>query len=242
MLRAYGRDFVRLGQIVDDLWAYADESYRAGDHEEQTDYVAGQLLIAAQIAEHMPFPSVAAQIRRTSAYIQVDGYSVLTLFEFLKELRNRLTDDAETIQFLRVQPEHVRLYESADLFGEKVSNSFPNAIDDIADAGKCLALGQGTATVFHLSRVMEVGLKALAGSLGIPYAPSWESYLKQINAQLSAEHKTKTEEWKKEEPFYRDVVGDLSDHAHREEIHAGRSGWNFPRGALVHAAARYPIF
>jgi hypothetical protein len=209
MLRAYGTDFVALTQIIDDLWHYADESYRMGHHDDQTEYVAAQLSIAMQIAEHMPFPSVAAQVRRTSALIQNEGYGLMTLFEHLKELRNRVTDDAETIQFLRVQPEFVALYENAHLFGERVSNSFPSAIDDIADAGKCLALGQGTATVFHLMRAMEAALKVLGKSLGIPYAPSWESYLKQMNTQLSADYKTKNDEWKKDEPFYRDVAGDL---------------------------------
>ena len=45
--------------------------------------------------------------------------------------------------------------------------------------------------VFHLMRVMEAGLKATAGSLGIPYAPSWESYLKQIGGKLEIEWKKK---------------------------------------------------
>jgi hypothetical protein len=31
--------------------------------------------------------------------------------------------------------------------------------------------------------MMECGLKGLARLLGIPYAPSWESYLRQIQAK-----------------------------------------------------------
>ena len=48
-------------------------------------------------------------------------------------------------------------------------------------------------------RVMEAGLKALAKLLDIPYAPSWESYLKQINDKIAAKHKDKTPEWKADE-------------------------------------------
>lgn len=209
MLQAYGAEFVLLSHIIEELWHYADESDRMGGYEKQTAYVADRLSFALEIADQMPFPSVAAQIRRITDLIEDENYGILTLFAYLKELRNRVEDDAASIQFLHVQPELVRLYTEPHLFGEKVSDSFPSAIDDIADAGKCLALGQGTATVFHLMRVMEAGLKALGSALGIPYAPSWESYLRQISDRISADHKTKSDEWKNEEPFYRDVAGDL---------------------------------
>ena len=93
--------------------------------------------------------------------------------------------------------------------GKEVNDRFPKAIDDIEEAGKCLALGQGTACVLHTMRVVECGLKALAGALGIPYAPSWESYLKQISDKIGEKHKNKTAKWKREQSFYRDLSGDL---------------------------------
>lgn len=61
----------------------------------------------------------------------------------------------------------------------------------------------------HLMRVMEVGLKALAKALKIPYAPNWESYLFQIQTKIAAKHKTKGVQWKRDEKFYRDISGDL---------------------------------
>jgi hypothetical protein len=39
--------------------------------------------------------------------------------------------------------------------GEQVEIKFMSAIQDIEEAGKCLAMGRGTATVFHLMRVVE---------------------------------------------------------------------------------------
>jgi hypothetical protein len=58
-------------------------------------------------------------------------------------------------------------------------------------------------------RVMECGLRALANALGIPYAPSWEGYLRQISDKIGEKHKNKTAKWKREEKFYRDLSGDL---------------------------------
>jgi hypothetical protein len=72
-----------------------------------------------------------------------------------------------------------------------------------------LALGQGTACVMHLMRVMEAGLKALGMALKIPYAPSWESYLAQIQTRIGSKHKIKRVKWKRDESFFRDLSGDL---------------------------------
>jgi hypothetical protein len=95
------------------------------------------------------------------------------------------------------------------LFGEKLLKVFPSIRDEVEDAALCIYFGRGTASVFHLMRVMEVGLQALAARLGVPYAPSWESYLSQIKSRIEAKHKTKSVRWKRDEPFFRDVLGDL---------------------------------
>ncbi len=58
-------------------------------------------------------------------------------------------------------------------------------------------------------RVMEEGLKALAKLLGIPYAPSWESYISQISDKIETKHKKKGVKWKKDEPFFKEILGTL---------------------------------
>jgi hypothetical protein len=57
---------------------------------------------------------------------------------------------------------------------------------------------------------MEAGLMVLAKQLGKPYAPSWESFLRQIGAQLELDWKDKTPDWKKDEGFYREAAAHLS--------------------------------
>lgn len=111
------------------------------------------------------------------------------------------------------------------LFGQQVFDRFPAAIDDVAEAGKCLALQRGTATVFHLMRVMEVGLRALGTELGIPYAPSWESYIRQLDALLDGKNYSQlTDEQKKKRTFYQEALGDLV---------AVKSAWRNPTMHIV---------
>ena len=133
------------------------------------------------------------------------------LGNIILDISGRMQDELEGKLFLYVPADKAKLYEpSTPLFGETVAASFPSAADDISEAGKCLATDRGTATVFHLMRVMEAGLKCLAKQLGIAYAPSWESYLKQISSQLELDWKDKTPDWKKDEGFYREAAAHLS--------------------------------
>jgi hypothetical protein len=153
-------------------------------------------------------PGFNAQLKRIAAFYRSGGTQAEYQF-MARALKERIEDDLEKVWFFRLSNGAEALYTNSQPFGSEVNDAFPGAIDDIEGAAKCLALEQGTATVLHLMRVMEVGLRALAKALGIPYAPSWESYLLQISTKIAAKHKTKGVKWKRDEPFFRDVSGDL---------------------------------
>lgn len=55
-----------------------------------------------------------------------------------------------------------KFFENNSLFGKEVNDVFPGAVQDIMDAGNCIAADLNTAAVFHLMRVAEVGLKKLS--------------------------------------------------------------------------------
>lgn len=124
-------------------------------------------------------------------------------------LQEAIYAELKTVTFFRVDEENAAYFHGTALFGQDVALKFPTASFDIEEGGKSLALGRPTACVFHMMRTMEVGLKALAKELKIPYAPSWESYIKQIESNITAKHKSKSKKWKAIEPFYRDVLGNL---------------------------------
>jgi hypothetical protein len=76
--------------------------------------------------------------------------------------------ETEGRKFLQIDDEN--LYrKGADLFGADVATKFATtAAFEIDEAGKCLAVGRHTAAVFHLMRVMEVGVNAASACLRIP--------------------------------------------------------------------------
>ena len=78
-----------------------------------------------------------------------------------------LLDDINKLSWVYVEPHFIQYLDQDALFGPKVFERFRSARADIRDGGNCLALGCGSAAVFHLMRVVEHGLRALGKHLGV---------------------------------------------------------------------------
>jgi hypothetical protein len=70
-------------------------------------------------------------------------------------------------KFVQVDAKFSEYVNNDSLFDEPVRKAFPSAIDDIREAGNCIAIESGTAAVFHLMRAVEWGVRALAADLGV---------------------------------------------------------------------------
>lgn len=104
------------------------------------------------------------------------GYIDRLLFTFAAEMRG-------TKMFV-VQAAEAKYYGNEHLFGNDVATAFPTAAQDIADAGKCRALGQWTACVMHLMRALETPLTTLAAYCDVPSGNNWNKELNEIEQKL----------------------------------------------------------
>jgi hypothetical protein len=111
-------------------------------------------------------------------------------------------------EFFVLARDRAHYFDKNNLFGSAVAASFPDANDDIQEAGNCLAAGRNTAATFHLMRVAEWGLRGLCADVGLirirrrkggqtRYTPiaysQWEDMLNQLPAKIDA----KTEKLKR---------------------------------------------
>lgn len=133
-------------------------------------------------------------------------------FPRLPDLANRFMEAIEVElrgqNFYCMDNKRAHFYGEKAPFGQDVADRFPKSIDDIEGAAKCLALGQGTATVMHLSRAMEPGLHFLARKLGVKRQNDWGGYLREIGSEVKA--RAKKPVWRKRyEPFFNAILGDL---------------------------------
>jgi hypothetical protein len=140
-----------------------------------------------------------------------------TILKTFGELGNMVQLELQTKTFMYIPQEKIKYFNDArSLFGQSTLDKFPSVISEVEEAGKCYAAGRNTATVFHLLRVTEAGLKAIAKELSIPTDTnrSWDSILKKIKSAAEVQHPR--DEWTS---FYTDLVG---------RMHAIKDAWRNP--------------
>ena len=108
---------------------------------------------------------------------QIDGLEKLGD----KELRGKL--------FLYIPAEQAKYWPTQTQqfpFGETVADRFPSANFDIGNSGHAIAVELPTAAVFHLMRVLEIGLTALGKVFAVSLAyTNWEPALAQIESKIA---------------------------------------------------------
>jgi hypothetical protein len=104
-------------------------------------------------------------------------------------VENAMSAEMSTMVYVRIARARREQYEQkTPLFGADVRDAFPSAAHDISEAGKCLAFGRGTATVFHLVRGVEFALQALVRAqnavMPIGTSRTWGTMLRAIQDTL----------------------------------------------------------
>lgn len=106
----------------------------------------------------------------------------------LTNVSTTMTDELQSVKFFKVKPlMESFLEEDISAFGERISDVFPNSAEDIVEAGKCLALGRSTASVFHLMRAMELAVQRISLRLDFPASEKeWGKLLSYISKAIES--------------------------------------------------------
>src|SRR5579864_2451812 len=125
------------------------------------------------------------------------------LSEFQKmipEIRFRIKDEMEDKLFMYIPSPRAERYDLIEPFGTGVAGNFPSCSYDAKEAGSCFAGARFTACVFHLMRVLEIGLLAFARLF--PAVPTdkenWQQIIEKIESEIRDMPKsaTKASDWK----------------------------------------------
>lgn len=138
------------------------------------------------------------------------------------ELRRRIEEDLEESVFYQVESERVRLCFARsrsnnlteffiktpeEFFSADVVKKFPSTAEEIAEACRCFAFGRNTACIFHLMRVLELGLTPLGAIFGVSLAhTNWAPALDQIESSIRKMSNdpswTAQVDWRDQQEFY----------------------------------------
>ena len=144
----------------------------------------------------------------------IDSFTFADLTAVLNELSNTVRRELASTTVLCLNPKRSEFYKSTSLFGAEVATNFPSTAYDIEEAGNCLATERATAAVFHLVRVIEVGLRALGKTLNEQHLdpnrnPTWEAILTRCDAELKKPRKDRSPDWQTDEAFYVEATARL---------------------------------
>jgi hypothetical protein len=172
----------------------------------------------------------------------------------LDQLHGRLVDETKERLFLALSPQEAEDFRDPTKKWQAIIACYPDAEPDIEEAGKCLALGRSTACVFHLMRIMEIGLRAFGESLKDPSLdptknPTWETILRKCDNELQKPIKNRSPEWRSNELFFSNATAYLravkeawrNPTMHVEKQYSdeeAREVWNAVRALMRHLATK----
>jgi hypothetical protein len=125
-------------------------------------------------------------------------YCAEALVHQLEGIRTQLMVLIGSQKFAYIPPEVQQYFEQEQLFGEPVYEFFPEAREEIKNAGNCLAASLYDACVFHLMRASEHGLRLLARKLKVTLkhkgkpqpleTATWDKVISAVMGKLNAAH------------------------------------------------------
>ena len=226
---------------VANLSAFSDVAEQYGERPLDEASKTNLLTHLRAISEDCSDVGLPVSIMAANGLIDTLGRGEITshreLAEPLRDVMKTMARELAVPRFFhistaKIQYNEPNLFDSkvdslADAIRSNVSTSFPTASFDIAEAGKCLALGRNTACVFHLMRVVEIGLKALGRELEAPIEgiDSWEDILRKLRDALKLRLFDKRPDPSKQ--YFDSLIGYL---------YAIKTAWRNP---TMHIGAKY---
>lgn len=102
---------------------------------------------------------------------------------------------------------------SEELLGDQCLQRFGKSGigNEIIHAAKCFTFGEFTAAAFHLMRITEAGVFALARGIGNPIdeTKNWGKFFKQFDQQSAVDPRNRTGKWKLYSSFLDDAGANL---------------------------------
>jgi hypothetical protein len=200
-----------------------DNRQRAAQHIDE--------LIQAVVIIGMPI--TIKSIGRLKDRLDSPGITYQELGAAYLKIETRVHDELDLVSVFVLAQEKAKLFEPREpLFGSDFEGKFASAgVYEVDEAAKCMALGRDTAAVFHLMRCMEIGIRTVAKSLGIPDPVkgadrNWNEMLKKIKTAMDARFNPPT--WKPgDQEIFQSAYGSLD---------AVRVAW---RNTTMHVENKY---
>lgn len=184
VLRVYIETVFETYITIRDLeWRFARGERPLSEARAVANIVAGRaerfgLLLSAEYAKRME--------KRYTDDLAEDQYATRHIERDFTELRSRFEDELKARLILYIPPERASYLNDALSGWPTVVGAYPEMAGDITEASKSLAVARYTASVFHLMRVMEFGVRRFASrcKATINTDRPWGAILNDVNGVI----------------------------------------------------------
>ena len=134
------------------------------------------------------------------------GCTIQQFADSLNQLSEIIVWEMADKMFMFIPAIRAERYDKEQAFGDVTATAFPSASFDIKEAGNCFASARYTASVFHLMRVLEIGLITFARLF--PSVPTnrenWQQIIEKIESEIRAlpQAAVKPPDWKQKQEQY----------------------------------------
>jgi hypothetical protein len=194
------------------------------------------------ICKHLGLQYASQQADQFEHILESKPCSYQTVDALLEKLISAIKREADEKMLALIPSDKLNFFEQDALFGKAVNRRFPSAVLELRDAGNCLAADLNTAAVFHLMRVLELGLHlhVRVKKKPIEYA-EWGSIIKKIDENIEAKiPKARGPKQTEALDFYRGLMGEFNafKDVWRNNVMHTRRSYNAAEAIGVHQRVR----
>jgi hypothetical protein len=155
-------------------------------------------------------PPGSVKISGQNVSIRNAGLPMSRYVYFSEVIYSTLRAELASRTFKCISVEKLPYLEPKWLTDGKLFEKYPEIVDEFQKAGRCFAYDENTACIFHLMRVTDSCLRKVADSLKVSYdARNWQGISDKITKNMEQKYQSKSDDWKKAEPFYAAILTDI---------------------------------
>jgi hypothetical protein len=158
--------------------------------------------------QELELPASLASVKRLRNLLSQPTSTYVEYGHLAQEFHGRLEDEMKYRRCWALSIQEAETYDRWFKGWELIINRFPDTLNDIEEAQKCLALSRYPASVFHGIQVIEAGLMELGTFIGVADPKSgWTAVAKELKKTVSKQYGDLTEFEKANFQFLEQVQG-----------------------------------
>jgi hypothetical protein len=185
-----------------------------------------------QIRDHLKSLELVVSTDYFEQEMQNRDHPTISYKEFMARMSDIVASELKSKTFVYISSERASYFKRTVTENSAITLCFPSAERELLAAGRCYALGEPDASIFHSMRALEICLLSLCVRFSVETG-QWETMINNIEAKIRQIGHSKQQGVKKSEQDIQDehYFGQIAT-----QLHFFKNGW---RNYVMHIKEHY---